>query len=166
MIKLVRAGFEDIPVIQEIAGVTWRVTYSSIIPSGQVDYMLDLFYSATSLKQQLKEGHEFIIVEVDESPMGFASFSPKLTGSPETYRLHKLYINPNCQGKGLGRILIGHVLELIRALGATRLELNVNRANKAIGFYQRTGFSIIREEDIDIGRGYFMNDYVMEIGIV
>jgi ribosomal protein S18 acetylase RimI-like enzyme len=39
--------------------------------------------------------------------------------------------------------------------------LNVNRNNKALGFYQKFGFVILREEDIDIGNGYFMNDYIM-----
>jgi ribosomal protein S18 acetylase RimI-like enzyme len=41
--------------------------------------------------------------------------------------------------------------------------VNVNRHNKALHFYEKYGFKIIREEDIDIGEGYFMNDYVMEL---
>ena len=42
------------------------------------------------------------------------------------------------------------------------LELNVNRHNDAFHFYTKLGFSISKEEDNDIGEGYFMNDYVME----
>jgi ribosomal protein S18 acetylase RimI-like enzyme len=41
----------------------------------------------------------------------------------------------------------------------------VNRHNRALHFYEKQGFKIIREEDIDIGSGYFMNDYVMELTI-
>ena len=44
--------------------------------------------------------------------------------------------------------------------------LNVNRRNKAKQFYEHLGFTIISEEDIDIGQGYFMNDYVMEKKLV
>ncbi|MGZ8545109.1 MAG: GNAT family N-acetyltransferase, partial [Flavisolibacter sp.] len=46
--------------------------------------------------------------------------------------------------------------------GATVLRLNVNRNNSARSFYEKLGFEMIGEEDIDIGNGYFMNDYVME----
>ena len=48
------------------------------------------------------------------------------------------------------------------AENARSLLLNVNRHNKAISFYKKYGFDIIAEEDIDIGNGYYMNDYVME----
>jgi hypothetical protein len=40
--------------------------------------------------------------------------------------------------------------------------LNVNRFNKAVQFYQYLEFTIIKEENIDIGDGYLMEDYVME----
>ena len=42
------------------------------------------------------------------------------------------------------------------------VQLNVNRHNNALNFYLKHGFSIIHEEDNDIGEGYFMNDYVMQ----
>jgi ribosomal protein S18 acetylase RimI-like enzyme len=41
------------------------------------------------------------------------------------------------------------------------LLLNVNRNNSALNFYQRLGFTIQRKEDIAIGNGYLMEDYVM-----
>jgi hypothetical protein len=41
----------------------------------------------------------------------------------------------------------------------------VNRFNTALGFYKRIGFSIVTEENIDIGQGYWMEDYVMEMPI-
>ena len=31
----------------------------------------------------------------------------------------------------------------------------------AVGFYEKLGFTVIKEEDIDIGNGFFMNDYFM-----
>ena len=37
--------------------------------------------------------------------------------------------------------------------------------NKAKEFYEKLGFSVIQEEDIDIGSGYYMNDYIMEKNI-
>ena len=56
-------------------------------------------------------------------------------------------------------------MDEIRPHQATDLELNVNRHNKAINFYKKLGFIITMEEDIDIGNGYYMNDYVMNLEV-
>ena len=58
--------------------------------------------------------------------------------------------------------MIDYIIEEIKKENATALRLNVNRQNNALSFYKHLGFKIINEEDIDIGNGYFMNDYVME----
>jgi len=55
------------------------------------------------------------------------------------------------------------VVNSVKGMSATSLTLNVNRHNKARFFYEKYGFVIIGEEDIDIGEGYFMNDYIMEL---
>ena len=52
------------------------------------------------------------------------------------------------------------VINNIKASGGQVLELNVNRYNKALVFYEKMGFRTIREEDVPIGP-YWMNDYVM-----
>ena len=42
--------------------------------------------------------------------------------------------------------------------------LTVNRRNeRAIGAYRRTGFREVRAQVTDIGGGYVMDDYVMEL---
>jgi ribosomal protein S18 acetylase RimI-like enzyme len=69
------------------------------------------------------------------------------------------------QGKGLGRILLNDVISRVRNAGGKSLQLNVNRFNKAVGFYKSMGFVLKKEELLDIGRGYFMDDYVMEISL-
>ena len=59
--------------------------------------------------------------------------------------------------------MLDYIIEEIKKSGAKALQLNVNRYNSAVHFYEKQGFKIIREEDIDIGEGFFMNDYVMEL---
>ena len=41
------------------------------------------------------------------------------------------------------------------------MELNVNRNNKALQFYQHMGMRKLREGDFPIGNGYYMNDYII-----
>jgi hypothetical protein len=45
------------------------------------------------------------------------------------------------------------------------IELNVNRTNTAVKFYQNYGFAIVEEVDIEIGSDFWMNDYVMQLPI-
>jgi len=162
MISIKKAGVEDIFIIQSLAEITWPVAYGNILPQQQLRYMLDLFYSKPALEEQmLQKGHRFVIAFDNDEPAGFAAYSPKYTNDTSTWRLHKLYVDPNQQGKGTGKQLLDHIAAAIKPQGAAILELNVNRQNKAIDFYTRYGFKITSEEDIAIGNGYFMNDYVM-----
>jgi len=48
-------------------------------------------------------------------------------------------------------------------LGCKVLHLNVNKFNKSVSFYKNIGFDVIGEEDINIGKGYLMDDYIMEL---
>ncbi len=164
-IQVQRVGVESVSAIQLLAQITWDVAYKEILSPEQMSYMLQLIYSTPSLQNQIeKQGHQFIIVTDEEKPAGFASYSLKKdVTNTTTWKLHKIYIHPNQQGKGTGKILLDYIVRDILPAGANALELNVNRHNKAIGFYQKLGFKFIGEEDIDIGNGYFMNDYVMKL---
>ena len=157
-----QADLDDINTIGFLAQQIWPQAYGEILSKEQLAYMLHLIYNPAALKDQmLKQHHSFLVAELDDEPVGFASFSK--TGGPGTYKLHKLYIRVDIQGKGLGKALINAVLEEIRQQQAEALFLNVNRQNKAKLFYEKLGFEVIGEEDIDIGSGYYMTDYVMEM---
>lgn len=164
MISIDKVGPEAIPQVQELAQLTWPVTYGPILPQEQLTYMLGLIYSTEALKAQMEKGHRFIIAKENNIPVGFAAYSVKDPSvSPSLFRLHKLYVDPGQQGKGIGRLLLQYIKDDIINSGATELELNVNRYNNARIFYERMGFTVMGEEDIDIGNGYFMNDYVMRV---
>ena len=159
------AGPEDISIIGFLAQEIWPLTYKEILSEDQLQYMMDRIYSPESLmNQMLGQKHIFLIIEEDEEPIGFASYS--LIDEQGIYKLHKIYVLPNQQGKGLGKLIIDFIVADIAPSGAIALQLNVNRYNKARFFYEKIGFVVIREEDIDIGNNYFMNDYVMELKLI
>lgn len=158
-LSLRRAYEKDIPLIRELSLQVWPQTYATILTREQIDYMLNMMYSEPALLKQMKDRQEFIIVNDGRDPIGFASFS---LAEPGVYKLHKIYLLPAIQGRGAGRFVITEILKAIARKGGKSLLLNVNRNNKAKDFYEKLGFTIIREEDIDIGNGYYMNDYVME----
>ena len=123
--------------------------------------MLDLIYSQDALKEQYKKGHRFIMAIEYNTPIGFASFSQKSAEESQTFRLHKIYVLTTIHSKGVGSFLLDYVCNESKKAGARLLELNVNKHNPAKNFHDRKGFTILREEVIDIGNGYVMDDYVM-----
>lgn len=162
MIVLRKAKEADLAVIQAIGTTTYGPTYTHLLGQEQVDYMLDKFYSKAALLEQFIEGHTFLIAEVGRKDMGFASYSVT-DHDNHVFKLHKLYVLPEGHGKGIGKFLINEVVNNAREAGGKTLRLNVNRYNKAKDFYERAGFKIVETVDIEIGGGYFMNDFVMEI---
>jgi len=151
----------DCKLIYELAVPSWKVAYSEILSHEQMEYMLEMMYSEELLTRQMREGHIFYIVLCDGVPSGFISFHPQ---DENLYILEKLYVLPHLHGTGAGHFLVGKAEEHIRNLHPNKqilFELNVNRNNKAVGFYKRLGFHIDREVDEDIGNGFYKNDYIM-----
>jgi len=161
--KIRAATIEDIPAIQDLAYAIWPDAYSKIISPEQLAYMLQIIYSQESLLLQMQRGNNFIILS-DETgaPVGFAAYVLKVDETPITFRLQKLYVLQSLHGKGFGKLLLDYVIEKVKSEGGGKLDLTVNRQNPAQYFYHTMGFEILREEDTDIGNGFFMNDYVME----
>lgn len=160
MYRIKSTTVADIPVIQELSDKIWRPTYKGILEPEQLEYMLDMMYSTSSLTKQISElQHKYIILQDDKKPIGYASYSP--TETEGVYKLHKIYLHGDYQGKGVGRFLLDTVARQVKKLGANILELDVNRYNKARYFYEKQGFTVYKEKDTDIGKGYLMEDFVM-----
>jgi putative acetyltransferase len=66
-------------------------------------------------------------------------------GLPEgCAELVKLYLLPECRGRGIGRMLMEKAFESARELGYTQLYLeSMPELSKAIGIYEKAGFHFI-----------------------
>ena len=159
MLSIRNTTTADIPLIRELTFKVWPQTYAAILSKEQVDYMLEMMYSEVSLQKQMADGCRFIIVYNEAQPVGFASYQ-EIKSS--VFKLHKIYVLTSQQGKGTGRFLIDYIISDIQQQGATSLQLQVSRKNKARDFYEKLLFTVIDEKDFDIGNGYFMRDYIME----
>ena len=153
---------KDFETIRKIAFETWPEAYGKIISEVQLNYMLEKIYDVSFLQHQQENlSHRFIVaVDENNAAIGFASFST-YENQNNHHRLHKLYVLPNQQQKGIGKLMLDAIYSEIKKNGAGSIELNVNRYNNALAFYQKLGYEILREEDIDIGEGFYMNDFIM-----
>lgn len=168
--KIRIATIEDIPMIRAMADVVFRQTYAEILSPAQMEYMMDWMYSADSLRSQIADdGRFFYVAETAGRPAGYVSF--ELEGATDDgrrlYHLQKLYVMPEFQKTGLGRSLLEHVKGCLAELepGGCRVELNVNRGNPAVGFYEHVGMVRDRQGDFPIGEGFYMNDYIYAMDV-
>ena len=162
MISISEAKPSDFPVIREIAQITWPIAYGAIISKAQLDYMLEKFYSDAALNDNFStKNHRFLLVKENSICLGFASYEHHYLGENKT-RLHKIYMLPDSQRKGAGKLLLAEVEKLALENNDYIISLNVNRFNSALHFYQKLGFKKVGEEDIELDFGYLMEDYILE----
>lgn len=154
------ATLDDVTLIHILAHQIWPVSYRNILSQQQIDFMLQEIYSLDSLKVQF-ETSTFLIVEEHFKAIGFASYSVSHK-SLAVFKIHKLYILPAHQGKGVGKLLCDTIKEQVVKEGGQHVELNVNRNNPAVAFYLKYGFSIFSEVDIPYHQ-FILNDFILRL---
>lgn len=158
MLKLKKAVPADAAAIASLAEHIWRIHYPPIIGAEQVEYMLSTMHTPAKVVEQMEKGTSFSFIMNGEKVIGYIATS--IPAQDELF-IHKFYIDPNQQGKGIGKKVFNEILELNPQ--AKTIRLTVNRMNyKSINFYYKVGFVIEEVKDFDIGGGYFMNDFVMK----
>lgn len=164
-------GLRIIPVTNEelilsvsaMAEEIWHEHYDKIIGNKQVDYMLEKFLSPDALRSQIEEeGYEYFLISYEYTFAGFAGICEK---NNELF-LSKLYIHEDFRRKHISSEMISKFIELCRMRKLNKIWLTVNKQNfRSVDVYKHFGFEIIREECTDIGGGYAMDDYIMELVI-
>jgi ribosomal protein S18 acetylase RimI-like enzyme len=70
------------------------------------------------------------------------------------YELMNIAVDPAHQQQGIGKQLLRHAIELVRGLGAARLEVGTGAFGYQLGFYQKAGFRVFAVE-----RDFFLRNY-------
>ncbi|NDC28232.1 MAG: GNAT family N-acetyltransferase [Crocinitomicaceae bacterium] len=155
----------ELSLTQNLAEKIWPSAYGTILSKEQLSYMLNWMYSIETLEKSFDKGNEFYCAFDNDLPLGFLELE-FLSEETSSVKLQKIYVLPSEQNKGIGKKFLQLALLKAKNRGARNVILQVNRANKAVQFYLKNNFCIIREEDFPIGNGYYMNDYVMEKTLV
>ncbi len=159
-----QASLADADLVADLGQRAWWAHYPGIITEGQIRYMLARMYTPNALRQQwMAESQTCLVAEADGVPLAFAAWSVQTDGKQTWVYLNKLYAVPQGKGCGLGKALLAAVVQAARRRGIGRIRLNVNKYNPTTAWYERQGFTLQREEVLDIGNGYVMDDYVLEL---
>lgn len=152
---------EAISQVAKLAKEIWNQHYSPIIGNEQVSYMLDTIQSEDAINQQINEGYKYytIIDNLIENQVEAGYFS--VQDKAEKLFLSKLYVIDFCRGKGIGK----QAIKFLKSnFDNYIIQLTVNKNNSdSIAFYKNVGFEIVNDVVTDIGGGFVMDDYIMEM---
>lgn len=142
----------------EMATRIWKECYAAILSPGQIDYMLGEMYHPAKIAGEIGAGVVWEFIAADGEPAGFVSYA--LEGS--RVFLKKIYFFSHFRGVGLLPGTLARVEEYAKSNGAGSIYLTVNKNNeRAVRAYTKSGFTVEREQVVDIGSGYVMDDYVL-----
>ena len=161
MFTIRMATLEDCPLIHEMAWKIFPQTYKDLITPEQNDFMMEWMYSLPNLKKQMtEEGRVYQLAYDGSRLVGYVSVQQQ---GDDLFHLQKIYVLPSEQGTGCGAFLFRAAEAYIKKVhpAPCTVELNVNRGNKAIGFYEHMGMRKVRQGDFPIGNGFYMTDYIM-----
>lgn len=165
MYTIRKADIYDCDLIHSLALKVFPATYKDILTKEQIDYMMEWMYSTANIKKQMKdEGHIYLLAYEECEACGYVSVQPE---DNNLFHLQKIYVLPYFQGAHVGSFLFHKAIKYIKEIHPTpcRMELNVNRHNEAVYFYEHMGMKKVREGDFPIGNNYYMNDYIMSLDI-
>jgi GNAT superfamily N-acetyltransferase len=151
----------DVTPVCALAREIWVQHYPGIISVKQIEYMLEQRYSQEAIRTQLRANEAWWDkLEVHGELCGFASYERGIDA--HAMKLDKLYVHQLFRGKGYGAALVDHVTRAARQQGMDTLTLQVNKYNHgSVAAYLRIGFTVAKTVKVDIGNGFFMDDYLM-----
>lgn len=165
MFTIRKATVSDCNLINKMAQDVFPATYKEILSPEQLNYMMDWMYNPENIRKQMEEeGHVYFIANKGNEPCGYVSVQPQ---ENNVFHLQKIYVLPDFQNAHCGSFLFKKAIQYIKEVHPSPclMELNVNRNNKALKFYEHMGMKKLREGDVPIGNGYYMNDYIMGLEI-
>jgi diamine N-acetyltransferase len=149
----------QIEIVEALAREIWTEHYIPIIGKDQVDYMLATFQSRQAIREQIRTGVAYYLIQEGEASIGYIAVQPK---GRELF-LSKIYVKSSRRGLGYGKKAVQFAEKVAKGLDLNKIALTVNKNNvNSIKAYEKIGFKNVGSVIQDIGDGFVMDDYKME----
>ena len=151
--------------LESLAREIWTEHYLPIIGQEQIDYMLEKFQSFTAITRQIQcKDYQYYFIVANGSEVGYLGLVPDLV--EDRMKISKIYVSKSARGTGAGTAALRFAKDFCQQQGIGKLWLTVNRHNSdSIKWYQKNGFEMVDKVVNDIGKGYVMDDYIMEMSV-
>lgn len=163
-VTLEKASPADVPALAQLAAIIWPEAFGDMITRAQIDYMLEHIQSEAAMTQQMNEDMHYWFIRCDGERAGYAAV--RHDAASATSHLSKFYLLSTVRGGTVASAALDQINTLCRARDSKALALTVNKYNaRAIRFYEKRGFKTTREVVMDIGGGFVMDDFCMELDL-
>lgn len=154
------AKAEDMKQLAELTSEIWHEYWTCILSAEQIDYMVEKFQSQKAMEEQIaNENYVYFYITAKNEKAGYIGMSKK----SDYLFLSKLYIKKEFRHQGIGTIAFDFIKKFAGENGYQKIRLTVNKHNlNTIKAYEKWGFVTIDSVVSDIGRGFVMDDYIME----
>jgi len=154
---------DDINQVVQLVQIIWTEHYTPIIGTEQVEYMLENFHSKDEISKQIsQQNYHFYLIINNGNPVGYCGFQLQ----ENDLFLSKLYILSSQRGKGFGKLATDFIIQSARDNHKDKVYLTVNKYNHgSINAYYKIGFNKVKALCVDIGGGYVMDDYQLELNL-
>lgn len=150
---------KEIELLANTANEIWHEYFPCILTDEQIDYMVEKFQSKQPLTEQIQNGYLYYLVKANDQIIGYIGLHPE----EEKLFLSKLYLKNKARYHGYASQMLAFIENIAKTLGLKAIYLTVNKYNEhTIAVYKKKGFVTIKDQVSDIGRGFVMDDYVME----
>ncbi|MEJ1096256.1 MULTISPECIES: GNAT family N-acetyltransferase [unclassified Pseudoxanthomonas] len=144
----------DVSGIAHVQISTWHATYRGLVPDAYLDAMDQAVQEDYWRSLLSANDGDFVVVaeSQDLEIAGFACAGPNRDVELSyVAELHKLYLAPKWQGRGVGRRLIESAAESLLQQNLTSMIVWVLGGNPFRTFYESVGGTFVSERTIDIG---------------
>lgn len=141
---------KDFPAIAALVRDTIRLVYPRYYPQGVVDYFLE-WHSPERIAAAMEAGQVNILLDDNGRLVG--------TGSREDDHITRLYVWPDCQGRGYGSYILKRLEEAISEKWDT---VQLDASLPAVELYERKGYRTMEHQSEKTADGCVLVWDVME----
>jgi ribosomal protein S18 acetylase RimI-like enzyme len=163
-LKVRAAGEADLPGISALAKRTWSDAFGSSMNAEDLAAELETTRSEEYFRTALRKD-TLLVADVDGELVGYVQFGdvtiPEVEVQPGDRGLHRIYVDTDLHGRGIGRALMDAALSHPRLARAERIYLAVWEKNRpARRLYESLGFRAVGTTRFTIA-GEAMEDLVL-----
>ena len=150
--------------VEKAARDIWIEYYRHIFPQDQIEYMLKIYHSQEAIRKQIQNGTIYMVIMIKSEIVGYMCYYIE----DDILYLPRLCIKKEYRKKGLATQLIERIETVFLSSEneltyVKKMQRNLSVRNTlAIEIYEHLGFRKKKRVTVNLGNGYFSEDYVME----
>lgn len=154
---------QELKELAKLANEIWHEYFVKLLSLEQINYMVEKYQSENALKHAMKtEGYLYYLLYDENRLIGYCGIKPE----ENRVFLSKLYLQKSQRGKGLASLLLNQVIQYAKSNGKKSIYLTCNKYNQhSLDVYAAKGFYQIDAVETDIGHGFIMDDYVLQLDL-